>query len=66
MPDEHGRLRLSLGAYVLGGMSAAEAGAIERHLVGCADCSAEADRLIEVLFVLTLLPEHEGRGSVDE
>ncbi|GAA5199758.1 hypothetical protein GCM10023322_76100 [Rugosimonospora acidiphila] len=66
MPDEHRRLRLSLGAYVLGEMSAAEAVALERHLARCVDCSVEADGLIEALFALTLLPEQEGRRPADE
>jgi anti-sigma factor RsiW len=66
MPDEHRRLRMSLGAYVLGGMSAAEAAAVERHLARCVDCSADADDLIEALFALILLPEQEGRGPADE
>lgn len=52
--DEHEQLRLSLGAYVLGGLSASETVAVEGHLVRCVDCSADADTLTEAVLALTM------------
>jgi hypothetical protein len=54
MTGEH-RDAPDLGAYALGGLSAAEAAGIDEHVAGCADCRAQltelremADRLGEV------------------
>jgi hypothetical protein len=37
--------RLALGAYLLGGLAAAEADAVRRHLASCLPCRAEYDQL---------------------
>ena len=45
---EHHDLRMSLGAYVLGQLSAAETTALESHLDTCPDCTAELAELTPV------------------
>ena len=49
------RVRPVLGAYVLGGLPAAEADAVRRHLTRCVSCRDEHDRLAGVLPWLSLL-----------
>ena len=38
---ECGEIRPALGVYLLGAISPADRGAVERHLAGCAGCRAE-------------------------
>lgn len=47
-------LRLELGAYVLGGLDAAEAAAVDAHLTVCPACSAELAELAELPELLAL------------
>lgn len=42
---EHHELRVSLGAYVLGGLPSQEVQQVEAHLATCAECRAELDQL---------------------
>jgi hypothetical protein len=48
-------VQLLLGAYLLGGLSAAEAAAVRAHLDGCGACRAERDDLALVPAWLSLL-----------
>lgn len=48
-------VKLLLGAYVLGGLSAADEAAVEGHLARCAQCRAEYDELACVPSWLDLL-----------
>ncbi|MEU5948599.1 zf-HC2 domain-containing protein [Micromonospora sp. NPDC047465] len=41
MSPEHDAMRLQLGAYVLGGLSAADRAAVEAHLASCVACRDE-------------------------
>lgn len=50
-----GHVRMLLGAYVLGGLSAHEASAVRRHLMCCAGCQAEHDELASMTSALELL-----------
>lgn len=57
--------RESLGAYVLGHLSAEERAGLEAHLEGCAECRAEADSLALISSLLPLAdPEHLGPAPV--
>jgi Putative zinc-finger len=51
--DDHRDWKLSLGAYALGDLPAAERAALSAHLEGCAECRAE---LRELEGVAALLP----------
>jgi hypothetical protein len=50
--QEHQRLRVNLGAYVLDQLPAEEAAELERHLDGCARCTAELNELTPVASAL--------------
>ncbi len=56
--QEHRRLRADLGAYVLGQLSVEEAAELERHLDGCAACTAELVELTPVAHALAELRSH--------
>ena len=60
---EHHDLRMSLGAYVLGQLPAAETTALEAHLDTCPDCSAE---LAELTPVANALGQLRGQRQPDE
>ena len=60
---EHHDLRMSLGTYVLGQLSAAETRALESHLDTCADCTAE---LAELTPVASTLGQLRGQATPDE
>lgn len=47
-------IRLELGAYVLGGLDAEDAAAVEAHLVACSLCRAELAELAELPSLLAL------------
>lgn len=49
---QHERLRESLGAYLLGGLSGEEQQAVRVHLRGCDRCTAELDELTQVVGAL--------------
>ena len=66
MRDGHERLRSSLAAYVLGELSAPGDAAVERHLVHCAGCAIDADRLVQAAYAILLLPREGIRRLVDE
>ena len=42
---DHERHSEDLGAYLLGALPELEAQMVERHIVGCAECKAELERL---------------------
>lgn len=50
--NEHERLRVDLGAYVLGQLDEDAAARLERHLDGCASCTAELGELTPVAAAL--------------
>lgn len=52
---DHEQLRISLGAYVLGGLPDDEAASVEAHLATCAECRAELDELVPPAQVLAEL-----------
>lgn len=60
--DSH--VQMLLGAYLLGGLSAAETAAVRAHLGRCAACRAEHDDLALVPALLSLLPAAEWPGSL--
>lgn len=49
----HDDVRVLLGAYVLGGLEAVDRDVVDRHLVGCADCSGELVRFAPVPGLLS-------------
>lgn len=58
-------VQVLLGAYLLGGLSAAEDAAVREHLDRCALCRAEHDELACVPGWLDLLAEPEAGGGRD-
>ena len=54
--DEHRRLRLALGAYLLGGLDSEEARAVEEHVASCAECRAEVEQLEVLPAMLDVVP----------
>jgi hypothetical protein len=64
-----GHVQLLLGAYLLGGLPAAEAAAVRVHLDRCGACRAERDDLALVPAWLSLLPAGDwppGRTGADD
>lgn len=55
MAERGCHVRLSLGAYLLGGLPAAETDAVRRHLGSCLACRAEYDGLAFLPPWLSLL-----------
>ncbi len=56
-------MQLQLGAFVLGGLSAAEAAAVRAHLDACVQCRAEHEELAAAPSWLDLLrPDFDGGG----
>lgn len=63
--QEHHELRMALGAYVLGQLSADEATTLEAHLDGCQECTAELAELTPVAHALGQMRRGPGpRASV--
>lgn len=60
-----GHVRLLLGAYVLGGLSAPEEAAVRAHLDRCGQCRAEHAELACVPQWLDLLAQDEAAGPPD-
>ncbi|WP_422934299.1 anti-sigma factor family protein [Sinomonas sp. P47F7] len=56
MNFDHSGLRLSLGAYLLGGLDADEARAVEEHLAACPECRAEIEELEVLPAMLDVVP----------
>ncbi|NUP73940.1 MAG: zf-HC2 domain-containing protein [Sinomonas sp.] len=54
--QEHRELRLSLGAYLLGGLEPDEARAVEEHVASCAECRAEIEQLELLPALLDAIP----------
>ncbi|MEA5453937.1 zf-HC2 domain-containing protein [Sinomonas sp. JGH33] len=52
----HAELRLSLGAYLLGGLDLEEARAVEQHLASCPECRAEVEQLEILPALLDAVP----------
>lgn len=55
MTAEHEELRRLLGGYLLGGLDDADTDRLDAHLLGCAECRAELDRLAAVPELLQSL-----------
>jgi anti-sigma factor RsiW len=62
MAERGCHVRLSLGAYLLGGLPAAEADAVRKHLGSCIPCRAEHDRLAYLPSWLSLLSADDFGG----
>lgn len=56
MTGNHEQIRLDLGAYVLGGLSAEEARDVEAHLATCAECRAELASIEALPALLDAVP----------
>jgi anti-sigma factor RsiW len=56
-------VQLLLGAYILGGLSAAENNAVREHLDSCGPCQAEHDELACVTGWLDLLASSDAAGD---
>jgi anti-sigma factor RsiW len=56
-------VQVLLGAYILGGLSAAENTAVREHLDRCAPCQAEHDELAHVTGWLDLLAGSDAAGD---
>jgi predicted anti-sigma-YlaC factor YlaD len=59
------RVRILLGAFVLGGLRGQEEHMVRTHLARCAMCSAECDELAEVPALLDLLTSEEAAQAGD-
>ncbi|MFI5494446.1 zf-HC2 domain-containing protein [Actinoplanes sp. NPDC051859] len=57
MSTGHDELRRLLGGYLLGGLDDTDTDQLDAHLVDCADCRAELERLGSVPELLRSLPE---------
>jgi predicted anti-sigma-YlaC factor YlaD len=62
---DRGHVQLQLGAYVLGGLSAAEEAAVQAHLDRCAQCRDEYEELACVPSFLDLLGGDDGAPELD-
>ena len=58
-------MRLSLGAFVLGALSAEESREVRRHLAGCPDCRREHQEMEGMPSVLGLLSRAEAEAVDD-
>ena len=67
---EHDAWRIDLGAHALGQLPADEAARLERHLDGCASCTAELAELVPVASALGALrpprPTHDATAAPDD
>jgi len=63
--DRGTHVQVLLGAFILGGLSAAEDTAVREHLDGCALCRAEHDELVSIPGWLSLLAESEECAGQD-
>jgi anti-sigma factor RsiW len=54
--DEHAEHLVDLGAYALGGLDPARAGAVREHAARCGDCRQQLDEFAEVTAMLDLIP----------
>jgi len=57
--NRHRRFRLWLSAYLDGELTAAEAEALERHLIACPACQREMESLRATVLALNDLPQEE-------
>ena len=62
MVSEHDRLRVELGAYLLGSLPAPDRTAVEAHLAACAGCRAELARLAPLPGLLGRITAEDARG----
>ncbi|MEU7588473.1 zf-HC2 domain-containing protein [Micromonospora sp. NPDC049230] len=60
------QLRSALGVYLAGGLAEEQRDAVESHIATCAQCSAEADVLVEAVAMLALLSDLDRREMVAE
>ncbi|MGC4806709.1 zf-HC2 domain-containing protein [Micromonospora sp. DT233] len=63
---DESHVRQLLGPYLLGVLDARERDAVEHHLAVCPACLAECDELGEVVAMLALISEEDGREIVEE
>ena len=62
-----GRIRILLGAFVLGGLRGREESLVRAHVAGCASCRAEYQELTEVRTLLDLVAgEAAGTGQLPD
>ncbi|MEA2350820.1 MAG: hypothetical protein QOG86_1761, partial [Thermoleophilaceae bacterium] len=55
--SEHGRRSEDVGAYLLGALTELEARAFERHVMACAECRDELERLRPAVEAVARSPE---------
>uniref|UniRef100_UPI0039EF3C31 anti-sigma factor family protein n=1 Tax=Sinomonas sp. G460-2 TaxID=3393464 RepID=UPI0039EF3C31 len=65
MNFDHSELRLSLGAYLLGGLDADEARAVEEHVATCPECRAEIEELEVLPAMLDVVPSARAAELVE-
>jgi anti-sigma factor RsiW len=58
-------VQILLGAYLLGGLSAAEEAAVREHLDRCVPCRAEHDELARIPGWLDMLAGPETAGGLE-
>lgn len=61
----HDDLRLLLGGYVLGGLSAEDRAALEEHLADCAECRDELTTFSPIPGLLGRAPAHHSTSTPD-
>jgi hypothetical protein len=61
--ENRGHVRMLLGAFLLGGLSANEECAVRGHLDACAECRAERDYLACVPRWLDLVLQEAANGE---
>ena len=60
---DHDELRRLLGGYLLGGLDDGDTDRLDAHLLDCAECRSELDRLAPVPELLQRLPEAQREDS---
>jgi hypothetical protein len=64
--DADGHVRMALGVYVLAAIDGDAAAAVEAHVLRCAQCRYECDRLRELPALLDLLGDEDVRDLVGD
>jgi predicted anti-sigma-YlaC factor YlaD len=57
------RVRILLGAFVLGGLEGQHEALVRTHLAGCGRCRAEYEELAEVPPLLDMITAEEAAGA---
>lgn len=62
---DHRELRLSIGAYLMGGLAPEEARVLEDHLASCAECRAQLEQLELLPAMLDVVPASRAEDLVE-